>query len=184
MFWRVYLGIYPPPSNSDHQDYYMFNRGSLWTSSCHCCWVGFSIPRYIFLFRIFAFDIAVSLLRLNIFVGEITCKPIWAMKKRPGCLVYIGVWSGPIRMTLKPILDHVPCLKCMLILFYLRNPKFRFRWSPKPKRGLDRNWYTNFEMSIWKRLLLSSHWSPNPVCGHVLWSGTSNTVSRCSFLKQ
>ena len=30
----------PPPSNSDHQGYYIFNRESLWTFICDCYWGG------------------------------------------------------------------------------------------------------------------------------------------------
>ncbi len=40
---RWHKGIdwnYPPPSNSDHQDYYIFNRESLSTFICDCYWVG------------------------------------------------------------------------------------------------------------------------------------------------
>ncbi len=28
--------IWPPPCNSDHQDYYMFSRGFLLTFTLHC----------------------------------------------------------------------------------------------------------------------------------------------------
>ena len=38
-FFPCILGC-PPPSNSHHQDYYIFCGGSLWTFICHSYWEG------------------------------------------------------------------------------------------------------------------------------------------------
>ena len=52
-FCAILPGIpwnYPPPSNSHHQDYYIFSRESLQTFICHCYWVGVD-PRYTYYFQ-------------------------------------------------------------------------------------------------------------------------------------
>ena len=40
--------MWHPPSNSDHQDYYIFSRGFLSTFICHCYWEGATPNGYIF----------------------------------------------------------------------------------------------------------------------------------------
>ena len=47
--------VWPLPSNSDHQDYSIFSRGSLYTFICHCYWEGATPKVYHYRARTFQF---------------------------------------------------------------------------------------------------------------------------------